>query len=87
LQSKIEESSTTFNTDIQDTSLAEHNSTTSDAKFEFKPIPIKTAFLKIMETHKETMVAMFQEIIRGRLLIYYLRNFPITFESCNKRIP
>jgi hypothetical protein len=30
---------------------------------------------------------MFQEIIRGRILIYYLKNFPVKLTSSNKRIP
>jgi hypothetical protein len=65
---------------------AEHKINTLDTVFDFKLVPFKEALFKIIEANKEVMVTMFQENIRGRLLIYYLNQFPIAFTSSNKRI-
>ena len=86
LRQKIEQSSSILNAVIHETLSAEHKINTLDTVFDFKLVPIKEALFKIIEANKEVMVTMFQENIRGRLLIYYLTQFPIAFTSSDKRI-
>ena len=87
LKQKIEQSAININKAIRDTLLAEHNSTTPEAVFIFEQIPIREGLFHILEANKEIMTEMFQEIIRGKILIYYLKNFPVTLTSSNKRLP
>ena len=40
-----------------------------------------------MDNRKETMTELFVEVIKGRLLIHYIHQFPIISTKSNKRIP
>ena len=87
LQQMISQSSTIINTAIKETQKTTQTSQDAEVINEYQTIPIKEAMFKVMEVNKEVMVEMFEEIIKGRLLIYYLKNFPIASSYTNKRIP
>jgi hypothetical protein len=86
LQQMISQSSTIINSVLQDTRKTEQNSQDLEVVNDYKPIPVKEALFKVMEINKKIMVKMFEEFIKGRVLIYYLKQFPITSPYTNKRI-
>ena len=87
LRLMIEQSSNNINNALKDIITAEHRALDPNANVEYKPISLKEAFIKILETNKDILVEMFQEIIKGRILIYYLKMFPIMAIHGNLRIP
>ena len=70
LQQMISQSSTIINTSIKDTQKTAQTSQDAEVINEYQTIPIKEAMFKVMEINKTVMVEMFEEIIKGRLLIY-----------------
>ena len=68
LRIMIEQSSNNINTALKDIITAEANARDPNVTVEHKPLPIKEAFVKILETNKEILIEMFQEVIKGRCL-------------------
>ena len=69
LRLMIEQSSNNINNALKDIITAEHQAIDPNVHVEYKPIPLKEAFMKILTTNKEILVEIFEEIIKGRLLI------------------
>ena len=64
LRIMIEQSSNNINNALKDIITAEHRALDPNAHIEYKPIPHKEAFMKILETNKEILVEMFQGVIK-----------------------
>ena len=87
LRQKIESSSKLINQALQKTRLQEHKDMGLDTQFEYKPVPINEALMMIINDNKETLRDLFTEVLKGRMLVYYITYFPITSAKMNKRIP
>jgi uncharacterized protein YaaW (UPF0174 family) len=85
LKQMIEQFSNIINTALKETILTGQKNQDPESKIEYKPVPIKEALILTLNSNKEVMVDMFKEIIRGRLLVYYVKQFPVTSEYNNKR--
>jgi hypothetical protein len=87
LKQMFEHSSTMINKVIKETILTEEKKKDPEVHVEYKELPIQEALMMTLTSNKKVMVSMFEEIIRGRLLVYYLKQFPIKLTYNNKRIP
>jgi hypothetical protein len=73
LKQRVEQSSKIINQTVQNTLLLEHQVSGLDIPFEYKTVPIEEALHRIMKDNKETLTSPFAEVIRGRLLVYYIQ--------------
>ena len=67
LRIMIEQSSNNINNALKDIITAEEKARYPLVTVEYKPLPIKEAFVKILETNKEILVEMFQEVIKDNV--------------------